>query len=41
MKIPEITEGIRIKYVPGAEDLITCRNMGMQIANKLKDKLGD
>ena len=34
-------EGIRIKYVPTAEDLIACRNFGMQIAIKLKDKLGD
>ncbi len=37
MKVEPAGEGIKVKHVPGQEDLERCFNLGLQVAEKLKE----
>jgi len=37
MKIELVGEGLRVNYVPGAEDLERCRQLGLAVAKRLED----
>ena len=37
MKIELVGEGVRVQYVPKAEDLERCRQLGLKIAKRIED----
>ncbi len=37
MKIELVGEGVRVNYVPGADDLEKCRNLGLAVAKRIED----
>jgi flavorubredoxin len=36
MKIPLVSDGLKVKFVPTSEDLLRCVSLGSQVADKLK-----
>lgn len=40
MKVEPVGEGIKVKHVPGAEALERCYDLGLQVAEKLKEVAG-
>lgn len=41
MKLTVVQEGLRVRYVPDGEALADCRNLGINVAGKLKELLTD
>jgi hypothetical protein len=37
MKVELVSEGLRVQYVPKADDLERCRQLGLKVAEKIKD----
>ncbi|MDO9508432.1 MAG: flavodoxin domain-containing protein [Thermovirgaceae bacterium] len=40
MKIPVVDEGVRVKYVPGDDDLDKCRQLGVKVGKSVRANLG-
>jgi flavorubredoxin len=41
MKVEHVGEDIRVQYVPGAEDLGKCYDLGLQVSLRLKEIVDD
>jgi flavorubredoxin len=37
MKVEVLGEGVRVQYVPKDDDLERCRQLGLQVAERIKD----
>jgi len=40
MKVSLVDEGVKVKYVPGDEDLEKCRQLGVKVGKSVREKLG-